>query len=371
MFEQRRVPFFDYPRVYTDKRDDLLALIDEVCSRGAFILQKDLFEFESALASFAEAKFAIGVGNATDGLELICTALNLRAGDEVIFCSHTMVATASAIYNSGATPIPVEMGPDGLIDPAAVEDAINDKTVGIIPTQLNGRVCDMGRICSIAKNKGLFVAEDAAQALGARFKGQHAGTFGKAGSISFFPAKVLGSLGDGGGVVCQDEGIFDKIYQLHEHGRNREGELKGWGRNSRLDNLQAAILNFNLKSYEDDINKRRTIANCYDERLSHLDELQLPPPPNLDGANFDVFQNYEIQADKRDALRQYLADNNVGTIIQWGGKAVHQWEALGFHQKLPFTESYFERCLLLPMNTFLTEIDIDYICDVIQKFYRS
>ena len=110
---------------------------------------------------------------------------------------------------------------------------------------------------------------------------------------------------------------------------------------------------FNLNSYEDDINKRRTIANYYDERLSHLDELQLPPPPKLDGANFDVFQNYEIQADKRDALRQYLADNNVGTIIQWGGKAVHQWEALGFRQKLPFTERFFERCLLLPMNTFL------------------
>lgn len=192
------VPFFNYSRAYTDDREDLLKIIDDVGNRGAFIMQQDLRNFEFTLAQYSGSKYAVGVANATDGLELALMAIGLKPGDEVICCSHTMLATAASIKTAGGIPIPVELGEDNLIDPSAVESAINSRTVGVMPTQLNGRTCDMDKIMTIANKNRLFVVEDAAQALGSRFKGKHAGTFGQAAAISFFPAKVLGCLGDGG-----------------------------------------------------------------------------------------------------------------------------------------------------------------------------
>ena len=367
----KTVPFFNYPRAYLDNKESLIKIFDDIGSRGAFIMQKDLREFEAALAEFTGARYAVGVANATDGLELAWMAVGLRPGDEVICCSHTMLATASAIKTAGGTPVPVELGHDGLIDPDAVADAINVRTVGIMPTHLNGRTCDMDRIMEIAKRQHLFVVEDAAQALGSRFKGQHAGTFGQAAAISFFPAKVLGSLGDGGGVITNDAYIFDRVFQLHDHGRDTEGEVRSWGRNSRLDNLQAAILNHNLKSYAQVISRRRAIADLYQARLVGLPELQLPPAPDANPDYFDIYQNYELQADNRDELKEHLRLNGIGTLIQWGGKGVHQWERLGFTVKLPKVERFFQRCIMLPMNMFISDDDVNYVCDKVIAFYRG
>lgn len=366
-----KVPFFNYPRAYLDDREDMLRIFEDVGHRGAFVMQQDLRDFEAELARFTGSKYAIGVANATDGLELAWMAIGLRPGDEVICCSHTMLATASAIKTAGGTPVPVEMGDDGLIDPDAVQDAISPRTVGIMPTQLNGRTCDMDRIMSIANKHHFFVVEDAAQALGSRFKGKHAGTFGHAAAISFFPAKVLGCLGDGGGVITNDYGIYDKVYQLHDHGRDAEGEVKSWGRNSRLDNLQAAILNHRLKGYEKIIERRRSIAVIYQERLGALEQLQLPPAPDSDPNHFDIYQNYELEADSRDDLKEFLRTHGVGSLIQWGGKAVHQWERLGFTVKLPKVERFFERCIMLPMNMFISDEDVHYVCDQVEAFYKG
>ncbi len=367
----RSVPFFNYPRAYLDDREDLINIFEDVGTRGAFIMQQDLRDWELTLAEFTGAKYAVGVANATDGLELAWMALGLKPGDEVICCSHTMLATASAIKTAGGTPVPVELGEDNLIDPDAVEAAITPRTVGIMPTQLNGRTCNMDHIMGIAEKNDLFVVEDSAQALGSRFKGQHAGTFGHAGAFSFFPAKVLGCLGDGGGVVINDFNLFDKVYQLHDHGRNINGEVRGWGRNSRLDNLQAAILNHRIKSYDQIIARRRAVANMYQQQLGDLEELQLPPAPNSDMDHFDVYQNYELQADRRDDLKQYLHANGIGTLIQWGGKAVHQWEHLGFAITLPKVERFFQRCMMLPMNMFIDDDDVSYVCGKVREFYRQ
>ena len=315
MSSLRSVPFFNYPRAYLDDRADLIRIFEDVGNRGAFIMQKDLREFEAALAEYTGAKHAIGVANATDGLELAWMAIGLRAGDEVICCSHTMLATAASIVTAGGKPVPVEIGADNLIDPDAVEAAITPRTVGIMPTQLNGRTCNMERLMAIAQKKNLFVVEDAAQALGSRFKGKHAGTFGNAAAISFFPAKVLGCLGDGGGVITNDDSIFDKVYQLHDHGRDVNGEVRSWGRNSRLDNLQAAILSHRLTSYDKIIARRRAIAAMYQERLGKLEELNLPPAPDANPDHFDIYQNYELQADRRDELKEFLRVNGIGTLI--------------------------------------------------------
>ena len=346
MTATRKVPFFDYSRLFLDNKKQLQNILEDVGSRGAYIMQQDLVEFETRLSKYTGAKFAVGVGNATDGLELSWLAIGLKKGDEVIISSHTMIATASAIVTAGGIPVPVEIGFDNLIDPKAISAAITKNTVGISPTQLNGRTCDMISIMKIARDNNLAVVEDAAQALGSKFNNQSAGTFGDAASFSFFPAKVLGALGDGGGVVTSNKDIYEKVYQLHDHGRGTEGQIKSWGRNSRLDNLQAAILN---KQFE---------------------QLHLPPAPSNSVEHFDVFQNYELQANNRDQLREYLSNKGIGTIVQWGGKAVHQWEGLGFNLKLPKVEKFFTECLMLPMNIFVSDDDIFYICDSIKSFYK-
>ena len=366
-----QVPFFEYPRLWSDDREEFLSILDNVSSSGGFILQKAVSDFESELANYAGSNYAVGVGNATDGMEIFLEAIGINPGDEIIISSHTMLATASAIKVAGGVPIPVDIGEDNLISIQAIEDAITSNTVGIMPTQLNGRVCDMDSILAIAKKHGLFVVEDAAQALGAKYKGRHAGTFGLASDISFFPAKVLGCLGDAGGVLVNDENLYHQIFQLHDHGRDVDGEVRRWGRNSRLDNIQAAILIYKLKTYDKVIARRREVAQMYQERLGALNELQLPVAPSETSDNFDVYQNYELTADNRDELKAYLSKKNIGTLIQWGGTAVHQFTQLGFNQVLPDTEKFFERCIMLPMNVFINDTDVDYICESVTEFYRK
>jgi dTDP-4-amino-4,6-dideoxygalactose transaminase len=365
------IPFFDYQRLFTDEEEMLVAIVRDVGRRGAFILQQDLERFERHLAQFLDARYALGVGNATDGLIIALRAAGIEPGQEVIFSSHTMVATAAAIHFAGAIPIPVDCGPDHLIDPSAVEEAISSATRAVLPTQLNGRTADMAALNALAGKHGLLIVEDAAQALGSKFRGQCAGTFGAAAAISFFPAKVLGCLGDGGAVITSDDAVADRMLQLRDHGRRADGEIVSWGLNSRLDNLQAAILDARLKKYEAVIERRRAMARLYRDRLAALDELKLPPGPDGDADHFDIYQNYEIEAARRDDLRAHLKKSGIGTIIQWGGKAVHQWEKLGFPQKLPFTEKLFERMLLLPLNITLRDDDINAVSDEIWRFYRG
>jgi dTDP-4-amino-4,6-dideoxygalactose transaminase len=367
----RKVPFFDYPKLWTKDRNKLLKIIDDTASSGGFIMQKSLVEFEKNLLNFTNSKFSVGVGNATDAMEIFLDAIGLQDGDEIIISSHTMLATASAIKVAGGIPVPVDIGKDNLICPNSIEEAITPNTIGIMPTQLNGRVCDMDKINKIAIKHSLFIVEDAAQALGARFKGQHAGTFGLASCISFFPAKVLGCFGDAGAVLVNDKNLYHKIFQIHDHGRDVDGEVKRWGRNSRLDNIQAAILSHKLKTYDKVIERRRNLAQIYQDLLKDLEEIQLPPPPNKNSDHFDVYQNYEITVDKRDELKNYLTEKNIGTLIQWGGKGIHHFKNLGFTQVLPNTDKFFKRCIMLPINLFISDDDVDYICKSIKEFYRK
>jgi len=342
----------------------------DVMRRGAFILQKDLTEFEANLAKFVGAKYAFGVANGTDALIIALRAAGIKPGDEVILPSHTYIATAAAVHFVGATPVLVECGTDHLIDPASVKAAITPKTRAIMPVQLNGRTSDMDALQKIADEHNLLIIEDAAQGLGSKYKGQCAGTFGAAGTFSFYPAKVLGCFGDGGAIVTNDDAVAEQVMLLRDHGRNEEGLIVEWGFNSRLDNLQAAILNFKLGTFPQDIERRREIARRYQAGLSEISDLVLPPDPDSDSNHYDVYQNYEIESSHRDALKDHLKKDGIGTIIQWAGKAVHQFEDLKFNVSLPFTEKMFERCLMLPMNTSLSDEDLEYICASIRHFYR-
>jgi dTDP-4-amino-4,6-dideoxygalactose transaminase len=224
---------------------------------------------------------------------------------------------------------------------------------------------------AIAKENKLIILEDAAQGLGAQFKGKGIGTFDKGATISFYPAKNLGSFGDGGGFVTNDKDMYDQVMLLRDHGRNNDGIFIRWGFNSRMDNLQAAILNYKIGYYNEEIEKRRKIASFYQNRLGDVRELLLPPAPDADQNYFDVYQNYEIEAERRDELKIYLKENGIGTLIQWNGQPVHSITSLGFTGTgLPYTEMMFKKCLMIPMNTSLQKEDLEYVCDTILEFYR-
>jgi dTDP-4-amino-4,6-dideoxygalactose transaminase len=368
---QTTIPFFNYRGAFSSREEEFIEIIRDVLRRGAFIQQRDLAEFEDALARYLGVSHALGVGNATDGLIFAWRAAGIGPGDEVIFPSHTMVASAASVAHVGATPVPVDIGPDHLIDPAAIEPAITERTRAIMPVQLNGRTCDVDAIERIAQKHNLIIIEDAAQALGSRFKGRFAGTFGVASAFSFYPAKILGCFGDGGAVVTNDAEIARKIALLRDHGRNEHGDVEMWGYNSRLDNMQAAILHAQFRDYDEIIRRRRSIAALYDSLLSDLAELVLPPGPDADADHFDVYQNYEIEADRRDELRSYLSERGIGTILQWGGTPVHRFTGLGFDVSLPATDRFFERCLMLPMNMMVTDDEVRYIAATIRAFYRE
>jgi len=228
----------------------------------------------------------------------------------------------------------------------------------------------MERLMSLTKKYNLIVIEDAAQALGAMFNGRKAGTFGLAGCFSLYPMKILGGIGDGGILVTNSEGIAEKVRFLRDHGQNRKtGDIFFFGFNSRLDNLNAAILNLKLKFLPDWIKRRREIASLYHKGLSDLPEIKLPPPPQENDRYFDVYQNYVIRAKDRDVLVEYLNKSGIEVLISWP-KPLHHHKALNLNQfHLPMTERISEEVVSLPLNTELSNQQIEYVIEVIRKFY--
>ena len=367
-----KVPFFNYPALFKSHEKEIMDTLHDVLSRGAYILQKDLEQFEENIKELIGVKYVLGVADGTNALALSLRAAGVGHGDEVIMSSHTYIATAASAHFVGATPVLVECGADHMIDPESVERAITDNTRVIMPTQLNGRTCDMDALQAIADEYGLIIIEDAAQALSSKFRGRCAGTFGLAGTFSFYPAKLLGCFGDGGAVVTNDDKIAERVALLRDHGRNENGEVVIWGTNSRLDNIQAAILNVKLKTFRKDMERRREIASMYDHALRGINDLILPPAPDEDEKHYDIYQNYELESGHRDELKSFLAECGIGTIIQWGGKAVHQFKGLGFDDvRLPVVERMTSRFLMLPMHTALTDEDVGYVCDCVADFYRK
>jgi dTDP-4-amino-4,6-dideoxygalactose transaminase len=366
----RTVPFFNYPELFARHEEEMVATFRDVGSRGAFIMQRDLEEFEAHLAEFLGVAHAFGVADGSNAITLALIASGIQPGDEVILPSHTFIATGAAVHAAGAVPVLADCGPDHMLDVDSARTAITSKTRCIMPVQLNGRTCQMDQIAALASEHGLVVVEDAAQALGARFRDQCAGTFGSAGTFSFYPAKLLGCLGDGGAVVTNDNDVAEQLFMLRDHGRDRDGNIRRWGFNSRLDNLQAAFLDKKLKRFEGEIARRREIAGLYDQALGDLAQLQLPPAPGQPGDDrFDVYQNYELEAADRDSLREHLSAGGIGTMIQWGGTPLHAFKDLGFTEVPPYTEAMFGRCLMLPLNTSMSNEDIEYVIAAVRSFY--
>lgn len=360
-----QIVFFDYPAVYLRFAREFHAALEDVGTRGAFINQRDIDEFENEIAAYVGVKHCVAVSNATDGLQLALMAGGLAPGAEVIISSHTMVATAQSIHFAGGVPIPVGVGPDHLIDPAAVSEAIGPRTAAICPTQLNGRTCNMDRIVAIAREHDLDIYEDAAQGLGSRFRGRFAGSWGRGSCLSFFPAKILGTLGDGGAVLTDEDEMAATLRLLRNHGRVDRADTVLWGFNCRMDNLAAAFLLIQFRHFSETVDRRRQIAGRYCERLAQVPGIVLPPAPGQDPDHFDTYQNFELECDYRDQLEEGLHSRGVHTLRQWGGYAVHQFRKLGFTQDLPSVDHLFERMVMLPINLSLTDAEVEYVCDAV------
>jgi dTDP-4-amino-4,6-dideoxygalactose transaminase len=295
-------------------------------------------------------------------------AAGISEGDEVITVSHTFFATIEAIVHCRAKPILVEVGKDFVMDVKGVKEAITRKTKAVIPVHLNGHLCDMEEIVRIAKESNLIVIEDAAQALGAKLNGRMAGSFGLTGCFSFYPAKLLGAFGDGGVAVTDDEDIAEKIHLLRNHGQKSKTEIVLYGFTSRLHNIQAAILNVKFKYLNQWINRRTEIALIYENGLSGVKGIKLPPAPNADPRFFDVFQNYVLRAQKRDELFEFLKEKGVETLIK-DPVPNHLQKDLGLsHFHLPFTEQLAKEVISLPMFPELGNEQVNYVITCVREF---
>ncbi|MBF0532482.1 MAG: DegT/DnrJ/EryC1/StrS family aminotransferase [Candidatus Omnitrophica bacterium] len=366
-----QVPFVDLPKQIAPYKEDVRGVIEDVIfNRADFIMRDDLLAFERNFAQFVGTDFSVGVANGSDAINLSLKILGVGPGDEVITVAHTFIATIAAIVHAGATPVLVDVDDDYNINVDLIEPAITAKTKAIIVVHLNGRACDMDRIMGIAKKHNLFIVEDSAQGIGAIYKGKKAGSFGDLSTNSFYPFKILGCFGDGGAITTNDPDLNYQLRCLRDNGQDRvKGDILFWGWNSRLDNLQAGILNVLLKHLPDMIHRRRAIAALYDQGLSGIKEVKLPPAPN-DGEHFDSFQNYVIRTKQRDALVKHLSAQKIGTLISWKTPN-HHHKNLGltkFH--LPNTESISQEVVSLPMHPALSDEEIRYVIDNVGRFFK-
>lgn len=291
-----RVPYTGFPEQFAQYEPQLTAAFKRVMSEGAFILRDDVRQFEESMANYLGVKHVIGVNSGTDALYLAMRALGIGEGDEVITVKHTFIATISAILSVGATPVFADIQDDYCMSTVSAKSKITDKTKAILPVHLNGRMCDMPAIMAL----GLPVVEDACQSLGSSVGGIKAGAWGIAGCFSTHPMKTLGGYGDGGFISTNDDDLAEKLKAM----RNHRGEPYGF--NSRLDNLQAALLNVKFPHLDDMIHIRRAIAETYDKAFSDL-PVRKPPKPN-GSEHFDTFNSY-VLADG--ALREFLRADGI------------------------------------------------------------
>ena len=351
-----KIPFLELKPAYDELRDELDAAYHRVMDSGWYLLGNEIESFEAEFARYCEAKHCIAVGNGLDALHLILRAYGIGAGDEVIVPANTFIATWLAVSYAGATPVPVE--PDLKtfnLDPKRIEAAITRKTKAIMPVHLYGQPADMDPIMSIARERGLKVIEDSAQAQGARYKGRRTGSLGHAAGHSFYPGKNLGAFSDAGAVTTSDAELADRIRTLRNYGSKKKyhNEIKGF--NSRMDELQAAFLRVKLGKLDEWNARRRGVAAIYQAELSGIMNLA---PPFVPKWAEPVWHLFVLRHPKRDALQQKLAVADIGTLIHYpvpphlsGAYSDGQWLRGSF----PIAEELSDTVLSLPMGPHLTQ----------------
>ena len=334
---------------------------------GSFILSKECEAFEKELAAHVGTKHAVLCSNWTSGVFLLHRAMGLKEDDEIIVPSHTAFPSIEPLMHWKAKPVFVDIDETYCLDVDLIEDAITPRTVGIIPVHLYGHPVDLDPIFEIAKNRGLWVIEDCAQAQGARYKDKSVGSMGIAGAFSFFPSKNLSVMGDGGCITTNDDAIAEKIRMLRNHGRKSKFVHEMAGYNMRFNDIQAAIGRVGLRHLDQLNEHRRNVAARYNERLADI--VQTPPEKLWAKA---VYHMYVIQTERRDELAKYLQEKGIGTGIHYP-VANHQQPAVkNLYTKLPSlpkTEAAVDRILSLPVYGELPLENVDLVCDAIAEFF--
>ena len=366
-----KIPFLSLKQINQPFEAAFEASFQTFLENGWYILGNQLTKFEQEYADFNKVEHCIGVANGLDALVLCLKALDIGIGDEVIVPSNTYIASWLAVTYVGATPVPVE--PNALtynINPTLIEAKITSKTKAIMPVHLYGQIAEMFPIMEIAKKHNLFVVEDNAQAQGAYTKGKISGSFGDCNATSFYPGKNLGALGDAGAVTTDNAELARNINVVRNYGSQKKyfNEVKGI--NSRLDELQAGFLSIKLPSLASDNSQRQVVASWYDEKLKGLSDVILP---QVAADCTSVYHLYIIRIKERDALQQFLVENGIGTMIHYPVPP-HLQEAyaeLGYKKgDFPIAEEIANTCLSLPLHPFLKEEEVDYIVEIITKFYE-
>jgi dTDP-4-amino-4,6-dideoxygalactose transaminase len=365
------IPFSDLRQQYLSLKDEIDASIQRVLNSGWFILGSEVQAFEEEFAAYVGAEHAVGVGSGTEALHLALLACGVGPGDEVITVSHTAVATAAAIELAGARPVFVDIDARAYtMDPTQVEGKIGPATRAILPVHLYGQTADMDAILSLAREHGVRMVEDAAQAHGAEYRGQKAGSMGDVGCFSFYPTKNLGAFGDAGLVATSDPSIAERLKLLRQYGWAERYVSSIRGTNSRLDELQAAMLRVKLHKLEEWNGLRRKHAALYD---SLLQDVGVVTPMQMEYGKH-CYHIYAIRSQHRDQLREFLRKRGVGALVHYP-VPVHLQEAyrdLGYGEgTLPVTEQVSAEVLTLPVAPEVTEEQIREVCALVREFTLS
>ena len=366
------VPLLDLNAQYEPIVDDIKKAIDDVISTHKYILGPPVKEFEEKIAEYCEAKYAVGCASGTDALVLALKALEIGNGDEVITTPFTFFATAGSIHRVGAKPVFVDIKPDTFnIDSDKIEAAITEKTKAIMPVHLFGQPSEMDKITVIAKKHNLKVIEDNAQGIGARFDGKVAGTIGDIGTLSFFPSKNLGAMGDGGMCLTNDPELAARLRQLRVHGENPKYFHKWVGLNSRLDTMQAAILLQKLPHLEKWSQQRRENGQYYYENMKDIPQIKMPV---IHKKAKTIYNQFTLIAENRDELLSYLRENGIGCAVYYP-KPLHIQECFSYlnYKKgdLPVSEKLAKKVISIPIYSELTTRQQDYVISKIREFYQS
>lgn len=364
------IPVSDTKSQYLSIKNEIDAAIQQVLDSNWFILGENVTAFEKEFAEYLGARHAIGVSSGTEAIHLALRACGIQSGDEVITVPNTAVPTVCGITSAGAKPVFVDIDPENYnMDPRQIEDKITPRTKAILPVHLYGQAADMDPILEIAKKRKLKVIEDACQAHGADYNGRKAGTLGDAGCFSFYPSKNLGAYGDGGMVVTNDKGIAEKVHMLRNYGQKDRYHhyLKGF--NSRLDEIQAAILRVKLKHLNTWNIKRKELAKLYDSLLG--DAVKTPGEKSYAG---HIYHLYVIRTGKRDELQKFLKENEIGTNIHYP-IPIHLQEAyqdLGYKRgDFPAAEDCALKILSLPLFPELSEEQVKSVAKAINAFMKN
>ena len=364
------IPFGDPSASYQTHKSEIDQAIKRVLDSGWYVLGTEVDQFEKEFASFhGKDLHAVGVANGTDAISLCLRALGLGMRDEVITPSHTAVATVAGIEQAGCSPVFADIDPNTrCVDPNSIEDKVGDNTRAIMPVHIYGQPAEMIRILEIAKTHNLVVIEDCSQAHGAEIRGRKVGTFADIAAFSCYPTKNLGGTGDGGVILCRSKEFAEKIKSLRQYGWNEERESIIPGFNSRLDELQAAILRVKLQHLADDNAKRRAIALRYNAAFKDLPVIL----PALARTELHAMHLYVIECDRRNELMKHLRSNKIGASLHYP-LAVHQHAAYNNRirgwDSLPVTDQFYQKNLTLPMYPELPNDKVEHIISMVQNWF--